>query len=188
MIGLSTHLLARHRKALDDYYMDSSTKRLVVKPHDWVMSHGAKQSDPKKKQDEPSFDSTAMANLASAAAQRSAADSISSGGDGLWLVQKFQADDDNDSDDTSEGNSDLGSTEVIPTINNKYNETNDALNSLANIVENEKALPVEPTVENTLSSPVALPIDGSLSGAESDVAKLDRRKYNHGVKQRKSYR
>lgn len=86
--GLSTHLLARHKKALDDYFFNPQTGRLTPKDRSTLKIPKAVEVVAN------SFDdSTAMSKLATAAAERS----IGQGGDGIWLLRQAQEDSDGES-------------------------------------------------------------------------------------------
>eukprot|EP01035_Chromulina_nebulosa_P020428 gene20428-26508_t len=172
--GLSTHLLAKHRKALDDYYMEATTGTLKLKPPDYVppiKNKPANNSDNR-------FDS--MANLASLASQRSAIETSKqgiNGGDGLWLVKQVNDTDidDNDSDsDLSDQSTTINRIEDTVSANQPTEVIEPsipptALDSLANII--------------TTNEPI---VQANNSSSDNSVG-LDRRKFNHGLQQRKTY-
>lgn len=158
--GLSTHLLARHRRALDDYSLDPWTRKLTLKSaiehHDIGEAHDA------------------MASLASAAAQRSA---DIQGGDGLWLVQQIQRvrDDDDEDDHIAAPTSSQPPTQASEPIESK--ESIDASNSTQvddSLMSNHNLLQLSDS-------------EGTGDDGNKSRTKIDRRKFNRGLKQRKSY-
>eukprot|EP00595_Chromulina_sp_UTEXLB2642_P002980 CAMPEP_0196768030 /NCGR_PEP_ID=MMETSP1095-20130614/42263_1 /TAXON_ID=96789 ORGANISM="Chromulina nebulosa, Strain UTEXLB2642" /NCGR_SAMPLE_ID=MMETSP1095 /ASSEMBLY_ACC=CAM_ASM_000446 /LENGTH=382 /DNA_ID=CAMNT_0042137045 /DNA_START=473 /DNA_END=1621 /DNA_ORIENTATION=- len=120
-----------------------------------------------------------MANLASLASQRSAIETSKqgiSGGDGLWLVKQVNDtdNDDNDSETDSDRSATLNRIEDTISANQPTEEietsvTTTALDSLANII--------------TTNEPI---VQANNSSSDNSVG-LDRRKFNHGLQQRKTY-
>jgi hypothetical protein len=207
---LSTHLLAKHRRALDDYYLDTDERKLILKPDNWVptidqraVHRSSAQTSSKDMSSMRIIDmdksrletADTMANLVSAAM----ADGSSNGlheeaGDGLWLMKQVSHDseidenfDEEDSDSENDSDAIVNSTAAAAMrVSKLAMPASVPFSSLSNDHHDQAITLAERNKPGTMAASFIHDEDGNEMSGDNEN-KSDRRKFNRGTQQRKSY-